>query len=101
MTLRRVIIVAAAFIILGILTVWQHVQLVQVGRRIRKLEADKAKLSQEYRKLKLKRDEEKSPNKLLERAKELGLDVGVREDRQTQSGGSESIEQNQTGATRD
>ncbi|TET38232.1 MAG: hypothetical protein E3J72_03650 [Planctomycetota bacterium] len=79
MTLRRVIVVAAAFIILGILTVWQHVQLVQVGRRMRRLEADKAKLGQEYRKLKLKRDEDKSPNRLLERAGELGLDVGIRE----------------------
>jgi cell division protein FtsL len=101
MTLRRVIIVAAAFIILGILTVWQHVQLVQIGRRIHNLEADKTKLEQEYRKLKIESDRMKSPVYLGKKAGELGYEVRKPRKKNDRREIERPVEQNQAGVTRE
>ncbi|MHC4663814.1 MAG: septum formation initiator family protein [Planctomycetota bacterium] len=79
MKLRRVLVVAVTFVAFGLLTVWQHVEMVRLGRKIRELERTKTKLEQEYSKLELEVKKFKSPEYLIEKARELGLDVGLPE----------------------
>jgi hypothetical protein len=57
------------------LTVWQHFHSVQAGYEIVKLRRERNVLAEETRRLELEADRLKSPENLLKKVRELGLNL--------------------------
>jgi len=61
----RFVLVLAAFGLVAMLTVWQHVQSVQAGYDVSRLRRERDILAEENRRLELEADRLKSPENLL------------------------------------
>ncbi len=73
--MTKFVFVLCAFALLSMLTVWQHLQSVQAGYEINRLRKVRSVLFEENRRLKLEADRLKSPELLLRKVKELGLEL--------------------------
>jgi hypothetical protein len=71
--MMKFMLVLCAFGLIGMLTVWQHVQSVRAGYEIAKLRRHRNVLAEENRRLQLEADRLKSPENLLMKVRELGL----------------------------
>lgn len=71
----RFILVLSAFGLMGMMTVWQHVQSVKAGYEVVRLRRERNVLAEENRRLELEADRLKSPENLLGKLKKLGLDL--------------------------
>ena len=61
---------------LGIWVVGLHVERVRAGHRIHRLELEREKLLRERKQLRLRFEQEATPEKLRERARPMGIGVG-------------------------
>lgn len=71
----RFVLILFAVGLIAMLTVWQHLQSVRMGYEITKLRRDRNALAEVNRRLELEADRLKSPEHLLMKVKELGLDL--------------------------
>jgi cell division protein FtsL len=69
----RLLLFLAVIVASGIGTVWEHVRAVRAGYRLHALEAQRERLTEERRRLEIKKAREERLDVLERRAKDLGI----------------------------
>jgi cell division protein FtsL len=67
----------ALFLLVGLLTVWQQAETLRLGYRIRERERRVEELERERRQLEADVSRSRDPQRVLERARALGVDLAV------------------------
>jgi len=75
MSFTRYCILVAALVVLGLVTVWEHLRLLSVGYEVNDLRAKRGRLEEEVRVLDRRIDAMATPAAVSRRAREMGLDL--------------------------
>ena len=81
MSFTRYCILVAALVVLGLVTVWEHLRLLSVGYEVNDLRARRGRLEEEVRVLERRIDAMATPGAVSRRVREMGLDLAPPVDR--------------------
>ena len=76
MSFTRYCLLVIAFVVLGLITVWEHLRLLSVGYEVNELRARRGRLEEEARVLERRIDAIATPAAVGERVREMDLDLG-------------------------
>lgn len=77
MKTQRPVLLVTLFLLVGLLTVWQQAETLRLGYRIREREERLAELERGRRRLEAEVSRCRAPDRVLERAAALGVDLAV------------------------
>ena len=75
MSFTRYCILVVALVVLGLITVWEHLRLLSVGYEVNDLRARRGRLEEEARVLERRIDAAATPAAVRERVRDMGLDL--------------------------
>jgi len=75
MSFARYCLLVAALVVLGLITVWEHLRLLSVGYEVNDLGAQRARLEEESRVLERRIDAIATPAAVARNVREMGLDL--------------------------
>ena len=76
MSFARYALLVGALVVLGLITVWEHLRLLSVGYEVSDLRARRGRLEEESRGLERRIDASATPAAAAKRVRDMGLDLG-------------------------
>jgi hypothetical protein len=75
MSFSRYCLLVVALVVLGLVTVWEHLRLLSVGSEVNDLRAQRGRLEEESRVLERRIDAMATPGAVSAHVREMGLDL--------------------------
>ena len=75
MSFTRYCLLVVALVVLGLVTVWEHLRLLSVGYEVNDLRARRGRLEEESRVLERRIDAMATPSAVSKHVREMGLDL--------------------------
>lgn len=76
MSFIRYAILVVVLVVLGLITVWEHLRLLSIGYEVNELRTTRARLEEEVRVQERRIDAVATPGETAARARKLGLELG-------------------------